>query len=147
MKTTKQFSTFYIGDQLFGIDVMDVQEIARPLPITPIHRSHAHIKGLINLRGQISTAISLREIMQSSTEDVSEKMTVVCRNEEHHLISLLVDRIGDVMEPDDNSFENPPITMDKRYRQFISGVYKVPNDLLTIIDIKKLFQEIELKGE
>ena len=143
--TARQFSTFYICGQLFGIDVMDVQEIAKPLPLTPIHRAPDHIKGLINLRGQISTAISLREILRMEAEENVGKMTVVCRNEEGLLISILVDQIGDVMELEDTAYEKSPITLSSEQRQFISGVYKTSGNILTIIDVKRLFQDLEIK--
>ena len=143
----RQFSTFYIGSQLYGIDVMHVQEIALPMPLTKIHRSPFFVKGLINLRGQISTAISLREVLKIQEDDHVNKMTVVCKNEDGILISVLVDQIGDVMELEASDFESTPVSISQGFRQFISGVYKTPDTILTIIDVKKLFQELENKGE
>ncbi len=88
----KQYATFYVADRPYGIEVTQVQEIARPLAITPIHLAPAHVIGLINLRGQIATAIGLRELLGLPSDSTKEKMSVVCRSD-GSLISLLVDRI------------------------------------------------------
>jgi purine-binding chemotaxis protein CheW len=120
---TRQFSTFYVGDRWYGIDVTEVQEIAKPLPITPIHLAPVHVIGLINLRGQIATAIGLRELFGMEKENESEKMSVVCKCD-GALLSLLVDRIGDVIEVSDSTFELTPETIGVATRRFMKGVYK-----------------------
>src|SRR4051812_30814983 len=92
-----QYSTFYVADRLYGIEVTQVQEIAKPLPLTPIHLAPNYVSGLINLRGQIATAIGLRELFELPPDQEREKMSVVCKCE-GTLLSLLVDKIGDVIE-------------------------------------------------
>ena len=134
---TRQYSTFYVADRLFGIDVIQVQEVARPLPITRIYLAPKHVKGLINLRGQIATAIGLRELFGLESDDSCEKMSVVCKCE-GTLLSLLVDRIGDVIEVSDDVFEPSPETIDEPIRRFMQGVYKIPDSILSVIEINKL---------
>lgn len=134
---TKQFSTFYVADRMFGIEVTQVQEVAKPLPITTIRLAPNYVIGLINLRGQIATAIGLRELFGLESSQDTDKMSVVCRSE-GSLLSLLVDRIGDVIEVSEASFEQPPATIDPSSGRFLRGVYKTPDSILSVIEINKL---------
>lgn len=133
----RQFSTFYVSNRLYGIDVMRVQEITKALPMTKVPLAPVYVKGLINLRGQISTAICLRDLFKINVVADSEQMNVVCRINDL-LVSFLVDRIGDVLELEEKDFEHVPDTIPVSVRRFISGVYKVPGDLLSIVDVEQV---------
>lgn len=137
MSKPRQLSTFYVADRLYGIDVIQVQEVTKQLPITPIHLAPSHIKGLINLRGQIATAIGMRELFGINAEAVPIQMAVVCRVD-GNLLSLVVDRIGDVIEVSNEHFETSPETLDESIRRFMQGVYKTPDSILSVIEIQKL---------
>ena len=139
---SKQFSTFIIDGRLYGIDVMKVQEVTKPLQVTLMRTAPPFIKGLINLRGQIATAIGLRELFGLSPEHSLEKMTVVCKVEDV-LISLLVDTIGDVVEVSDTSFESSPLTIPANIRGFMQGVYKTETSILSIINLESIILELD----
>jgi purine-binding chemotaxis protein CheW len=137
----KQFSTFFISERLYGIDVMKVQEITKALPMARVPLSPVYVKGLINLRGQISTAICLREFFKIPDNRNTDQMNVVCRINDL-LISFLVDRIGDVLELEGKDLEAVPDTIPGSIRAFIKGVYKVPDNLLSIIDVEQIAASI-----
>ncbi len=134
---TKQFSTFYVADRLYGIDVMRVQEVTRALPLTQVPLAPKFVHGLINLRGQISTAIGLRELFEIKGVQQENPMNVVCKLDEV-LVSFFVDRIGDVMELEEKDFEPAPETIPFEIRRFIEGVYKVPGALLSVVDVDRV---------
>ena len=136
---TRQFATFYVADRLYGIDVTQVQEIANPLPLPPVRLSPTYVAGLINLRGQIATAIGLRELFGLPADAGTDKMSVVCRLD-GALVSLLVDQIGDVMELPDSAYEPSPETLPEATRRFMHGVYKTPQSILSVLDINHLTQ-------
>lgn len=138
---TRQFSTFSLEGRIYGIDVMQVQEVTKPLPITPIRRAPSFVKGLINLRGQIATAIGLRELFGLSQDPSFDKMTVVCRVDDV-LLSLLVDSIGDVMELTESSYEPVPSTVSSHMAGFIEGVYKTDSSIISVIGLKQVCDEI-----
>jgi purine-binding chemotaxis protein CheW len=95
------------------------------------------IAGLINLRGQIVTAIDLRQQLGLSfRKDVELPMNVVIRRDDGP-ISLLVDEIGDVVEVEEQLFEHAPDTLDGKKQQFIRGVYKLKQQLLLLLDTEK----------
>lgn len=139
---SKQFTTFTVDGRVYGIDVMKVQEVTKPLQVTVMRTAPAFVKGLINLRGQIATAIGLRELFGLRVNDDIEKMTVVCRIEDV-LISLLVDNIGDVVEVDDGSFESTPVTVPANIRPFMDGVYKTDGAILSILNIDSILVELD----
>jgi purine-binding chemotaxis protein CheW len=133
----KQFSTFYVANRLYGIDVTQVQEIAKPLPITPLHLAPTYVLGLINLRGQIATAIGLQELFELKEDTGQQKMSVVCKCD-GALLSLLVDQIGDVIEVSSEDFEEVPQTVETTTRRFLKGIYKTSESILSVIEINKI---------
>jgi len=138
---TSQFSTFYIEGLLYGIDVMKVQEITKALPMTRVPLAPKFIRGLINLRGQISTAIQLSELFGLQVSIPEDQMNVVCKISDI-LISFLVDRIGDVMELHSKDFEPTPDTVPENIRKYILGIYKTPNCLISVIDVDSIIESI-----
>jgi purine-binding chemotaxis protein CheW len=129
----QQFCTFYLDGLLFGIEVEKVQEVIRHQVMTRVPLAPKLIGGLINLRGQIVTAIDLRlrlGLPERSAEALP--MNVVARSDEG-AVSLLVDEIGDVLEVQEQQFEEVPQTM-RQARELIRGVYKLPDRLLLVLD-------------
>ena len=141
---SRQYSTFYLADRLYGIDVTQVQEVTRAMPLTLIRLAPTFIKGLINLRGQIATAIGLRELFGLPSAFEGENMTVVCRVD-GNLLSLLVDRIGDVMEVSKADFELAPDTLESPMRKFMVGVYKTHGPILSVVGVDSIYQELNKK--
>jgi len=148
MAESKQFCTFYVDDILFGVEVLNVQEVLRYQELTEVPLAPSEIQGLINLRGQIITAIDLRNRMNlpPRAEDLLPMNVVVRTNEE--VISFLVDSIGDVLEVDEESYEPAPQTVDEATRELISGVYKLKNKrLMMVLDAAKAAQLTETDGQ
>ena len=134
MSAGHQYCTFYLGDQYFGLDVLKVQEIVRHQPLTKVPLADEMVRGLINLRGQIVTAIDLRRRLDlpEFTED-RDPVNVVVQTDDG-AVSLLVDEIGDVLEVSEEDFERPPETLQGSSRELIRGVYKLDGKLLVILD-------------
>jgi purine-binding chemotaxis protein CheW len=140
--SSRQYSTFTVDGRLYGIDVMKVQEVTKPLEVTLMRTAPPCIKGLINLRGQIATAIGLRELFGLSLDNSTEKMTVVCKVEDV-LLSLLVDKIGDVVEVSEANFEPSPQTIPGNIRVFMQGVYKTDEAILSIVSLDSILKELD----
>ncbi|MDH5762577.1 MAG: chemotaxis protein CheW [Nitrospinota bacterium] len=140
MAMDKQLCTFYLDKYCFGIDVREVQEVFRYQEITRLPLAPNEISGLINLRGQVITAINLRlRLGMEPREDEIAPMNVVVRTQDG-VMSFLVDQIGDVMEVSDDYYEEAPDTIPGALRELITGVYKLEDRLLLIIDTKKVVQ-------
>lgn len=136
----RQYSTFFVGDTYFGVDVLDVQEVLRHQEMTPVPKASDVIMGLINLRGQIVTAFDMRRRLGlSDRTDGKPPMNFVVRTEDG-AVSLLVDEIGDVIEAGQESFELPPETVSELARDLIEGVHKLDGHLLLVLSTAKVLE-------
>lgn len=137
MTNSKQFCTFYLNGLYFGVEVLRVQEVIRYQQMTSVPLAPRMIEGLINLRGQIVTAIDLRRRLGLPVRESGElPMNVVVRSDDG-AVSLLVDEIGDVVEIEDDNYERAPETLTGIARDLINGVYKLKERLLLILDTEK----------
>jgi len=131
---SRQFSTFSVDGLFFGVEALRVQEFIRYQQMTEVPLAPPDVAGLINLRGQIVTAIDLRGRLELPPRpDGQLPMNVVLRSEGGS-VSLLVDEIGDVVDADDRTFEAPPETLDGVARDLISGAHKLDGRLLLVLD-------------
>jgi purine-binding chemotaxis protein CheW len=137
MTNTKQFCTFFVNGLFFGVEVLKVQEVIRYQVMTRVPLAPPTIQGLINLRGQIVTAIDLRRRLELQPRDPDQlPMNVVVRSDDG-AVSLLVDEIGDVVEIQDDIYERPPETLKGVARDLVQGVYKLKERLLLVLDTER----------
>lgn len=144
--SSEQLTTFYVGDDLFGIEVLKVQEVTGNPLVVPVPLAPSFVGGLINLRGQIATALGLRELFGTSAKAPEERMSVVCRTD-GNLISLIVDSIGEVLEVERSQFEGTPDTISPHVRRFVKGIYKMNGVLLSVLDLESLAKELSPSSE
>jgi purine-binding chemotaxis protein CheW len=133
----RQFATFHLAGLFLGVEVEKVQEVLRYQEMTPVPLASSVVQGLINLRGQIVTAIDLRR--RFDLEDRPEgvrPMNVVLRTDDNP-VSLLVDEIGDVLQIGEETFESPPETIRGVARELIRGVFKLEGRLLLVLDTER----------
>lgn len=138
MADDRQFCTFHLHDLFLGIEVLQVQEVIREQPTTGVPLAHPAISGLINLRGQIVEAIDLRTRLGLPPRQ-EPAMNVIVRTDEGP-VSLLADVIGDVVAVDEAAFEPPPETLSTSAREMITGVYKLADRLLLVLDTQRVLQ-------
>lgn len=137
MSLAQQFCTFYLDGLFFGVEVRRVQEVIRYQEMTRVPLAAPVVSGLINLRGQIVTAIDLRRRLGLPDRPADRlPMNVVVRSDEG-AVSLLVDEIGDVQEVAEDAFERPPETLQGSSRQLIQGAYKLEDELLLVLDVER----------
>jgi len=133
-QATGQLSTFVVADLFFGVDVLRVQEVLRLQQMTRVPQAPDVIEGLINLRGQIVTAIDMRRRLRLPPRSGGETpMNLVVRTEDG-VVSLLVDEIGDVLDVDSSAYELPPENLNPTAHDLIRGVYKLNDRLLLVLD-------------
>jgi purine-binding chemotaxis protein CheW len=132
-----QLSTFFVADLFFGVDVLLVQEVLRFQQMTHVPRAPEVIEGLINLRGQIVTAIDLRRRLGLPPRTGGQVPTNLVIRTDDGAVSLLVDEIGDVLDVDAATYERPPENLDPAAREIIHGVYKLKDRLLLVLDTER----------
>jgi len=137
MADQRQYCTFFVDGHYCGLDVRRVQEIIRYQEMTRVPLAPPVVRGLINLRGQIVTAIDLRRRLELNDRPDGELPVNVIVQTDDGAVSLLVDEIGDVLEVPENLFEGPPETLQGTARELIRGAYKLPDRLLLILDTER----------
>lgn len=135
MTANRQLCTFLLDGLLFGVEVMSVQEVIRFQDTTNIPLASSMVRGLINLRGQIVTALDLRRrlALPDRAETDPPPVNVVLLTDDG-AVSLLADEVGDVLTVSNSDFELPPGTLRGEARELIRGAYKLPDRLLLILD-------------
>jgi purine-binding chemotaxis protein CheW len=137
MSESKEYCTFHVEGMFFGVEVQLVQEVIRYQEMTSVPLSSREISGLINLRGQIVTAIDVRRRLSLADRPEGKlPMNVVVRTEDG-AVSLLVDEIGDVLDVDTATYEPPPATLDGVVRDLTTGIHKLKDRLLLLLDTAK----------
>lgn len=138
MADEHQYCTFYVDHLYFGLDVLKVQEIIRYQEMTRVPLASSVVRGLINLRGQIVTAIDVRRRLGLRDRAPDQRPVNVVVQTDDGAVSLLVDEIGDVLKVPEKLFERPPETLQGAARELIQGAYKLADRLLLILDTERL---------
>ena len=137
MASSQQFCTFFLNGHFFGTPVPQVQEVIQYQVMTRVPLAPRVVSGMINLRGQIVSAIDLRRRLGFPDRPADQlPMNVVVRTNEG-AVSLLVDEIGDVIEVEEEALESPPETLQGFAREVVRGVYKLSGRLLLVLDTER----------
>ena len=139
-----QLVTFGIGEEEYGIDILEVQEIIRIMDITKIPNSPPHVEGVITLRGKVIPVIGLRcrFNMESRPHDSQTRIIVV--DIRGIIIGFLVDGVSEVLRIQSNTVEPPPPVASGVESEYIKGVGKLDDRLLILLDLDKLIPTEEL---
>jgi purine-binding chemotaxis protein CheW len=137
---TRQYTTFYLGELFFGVETVKVQEVLRHQLMTRVPLAPPVVSGLINLRGQIVTAIDLRRRLGLPERDPERLPLNVVVRDEDSAVSLLVDEIGEVLEVNPDQREDPPENTPEQVRKTLQGIYKLPDRLLLALATERLLQ-------
>jgi purine-binding chemotaxis protein CheW len=135
-----QLATFFLGEELFGVDALRVQEIMTYQEITTVPIAPDYVRGLINLRGQIVTVIDLRSRLgfeRLANETTGMNLIV---NSDEGLMSLLVDKIGNVIDVHADQLKPPPGTIRGVAVHYIQSVYQLEDELLIVLDLDSILQ-------
>jgi purine-binding chemotaxis protein CheW len=139
---SKEFLIIHIGTQKFGIPVLQIQDVLGPQSITPIPLAPKGVAGALNLRGRIVTTIDVRETLNLKNKcENSRNMSVVVEHEQE-LYSLVIDNVGDVLDLDDGLYESNPPTLESKLKEVSSGIYRLEQELLIILDVSKLLESV-----
>ena len=129
-----QLCTFRVDTLHFGVEVLKVQEVLRAQVMTRVPLSHDAVSGLINLRGQIVTAVDMRPRLGLPRAVGGDGLMNVIVRTADGAVSLLVDDIGDVIEADEKNLEEVPATVAPGIRALLTGVHKLDRQLLLVLD-------------
>lgn len=133
-----ELATFFVGDVLYGIDILNIQEINRHVGVTTVPQAPAYVEGVLNLRGRIATVIDLGKKLGLSPIQTGKDNRNIIIDSEDEYIGLTVDRISDVMTADKEKIEMAPANIGGVQGRYFEGVYKTDNSLIGILNIKEV---------
>jgi purine-binding chemotaxis protein CheW len=134
MSTALQLCTLTLDRHWFGIEVVQIQEILRWQQLTRVPLAPPVVCGLMNLRGQIVTAIDLRRRLGLPDRPPEAEPTNVVVQTDGGVVSLLADAVGDVIEVASDDVERPPETLHRTLRELTRGACKLKDRLLLVLD-------------
>ncbi len=140
--SSRDYLTVMIADQKFGIPVLQVQDVLREQKVTRIPLAPPEIAGSLNLRGRIVTAIDVRKRLNIKDDNKPKSSMSVVVEHKEELFSLIIDRVGDVLNFNDASFEKNPSTLDQTWRDVSTGIYQLKDELLVVMDVSKLLDNV-----
>lgn len=135
--SSHQFCGFKIAGEEYAIPVMQVQEVIKPQMVTPIPQAQEQVRGLINLRGQIVTCLSLRKLFKQEDDLTKSYMNIIVKGDDG-LYSLIVDEVTDIIDVDENNLESTPSTISENLKRFVDKIYKRDNGVVILLSIDEL---------
>ncbi len=133
-----QLATFYVGDLLLALPIDCVQEINRNLDLTPIPHAPAHVRGVINLRGDVATVIDLRTVLGFAPAEVTPLSRNLMVREVDESIGLWVDRVADIIPAQQDKVTTPPANVSGADGRFFRGIYRHQDEIVVILDLKEI---------
>lgn len=135
---TSEFVTVTIAGQLFGIPVLQVQDVLGPQRITRIPLAPAEVAGSLNLRGRIVTAIDVRTRLGLPPRSAGDEGMSVVVDLGGELYSLIIDQVGEVLSLPNSDYERNPPTLDPRWRDYADGIYRLKDKLMVLLNVSRL---------
>lgn len=141
--TENQFVVFKLGEERYGVDILNVSTISEYLEITRVPDAPKYVQGMINLRGSIIPVISLKERFHIPQTSVSEETRIIIYSIDGVDIGFLVDEASQVLRVEDEDIEPTPAILKGGDREYISGVGKYENKIIILLDFSKILSESE----
>lgn len=143
MKSEKQYCTFLVNDLLFGVEVLEVQEIMSEHEVAPVPLAPKTVAGLVNHRGQIVTTIDMRKRLAFPDRPAGQHPMMLIARCKDESVGLLVDRIGDVMSVSSDDYEPAPENVQAETRELVEGAYKLPELLLLPLKLSRIAEIVK----
>ncbi len=138
---TVELATFFIGEALCGMDIMNIQEVNRLMEMTKVPQAPENVMGILNLRGQIVTVIDLGLKLGISSINQGDENRNIIVSSKGEQIGFLVERISDVVLADMEKIEPPPANIGGVQGKFFKGVFKTEESLIGILDVAEVLKE------
>ncbi len=139
-----QWVTFQLESEIYGVNVMQVQEVLRITEIAPVPGAPSYVLGIINLRGSVVTVLATRARFGLPPQDINESSRILIIESTGQVVGILVDRISEVVYLKASEIEMTPNVGNRESSRFIQGVCNREKELLILVDLNKFLTEDEL---
>lgn len=138
-----QWVTYKLGDETYGINVMQVQEVLRHTDIAPVPGAPDYVLGIINLRGNVVTVIDTRSRFGLPSSDITDNTRIVIIESDEQVVGILVDSVAEVVYLRSSEIDSAPNVGTEESAKFIQGVSNRDGQLLILVDLNKLLNDEE----
>ena len=142
VEPSADYLIIHLEDQIFGVPVLQVQDVLRDIQFTKVPLAPAEVSGALNLRGRIVTAINVRQRLGLPRYEGEKDPLSVVVEHEGELYSLVIDSVGDVLSIKDSAIQDNPPTLDPLWRDISEGIYRMEGKLMLVLDVSKLLESV-----
>ena len=142
-QTVTQWVSFSLGDECYGTDVMDVQEVLRVTEIAPVPGAPSYVIGIINLRGSVVTVVNTRTLFGLMPRDIDDSSRIIIIEVEQKVLGILVDSVAEVVDIPQDAVEAPPNVGNDESSRYIQGIYTSGDTMLILIELNQLLSDDE----
>ena len=133
--------TFRLADEIYGINVMQVQEVLRMTDVAPVPGAPHYVMGIINLRGNVVTVLDTRKLLDRATSDITDSSRIMIIESGKVTVGLLVDSVAEVVNIASSDIDPPPSVGNDEGSRYIQGIYSTEQQILILLDLNKLINE------
>jgi len=144
MSVNKQYITFTLGNEIYGLDVMKVDSIERMSPITRVPKTEDFVLGVINLRGEIIPVIDTRKKVGLPPKPYDEQTRIIVAKNQDCSIGLIVDNVINVLDVNEDDVQWRAEIFEEKKKEFIAGILKRESGIILILDLDKLLSVQEI---
>jgi len=130
--------TYRLADEIYGINVMQVQEVLRMSEIAPVPGAPSCVLGIINLRGNVVTVVDARELFGWSRSDATDQTRIMIVEINKLIVGLLVDSVAEVVNIQNSDIDSAPNIGNEENSRYIQGVFSKNNEILILVDLNRL---------
>ena len=137
-KETKQYIAFTVGDEKYGLDLMEIRSIERLSPITRVPKSKDFVLGVINLRGDILPVIDARKVIGIPSKAHDEQTRIIIAKYQDCSIGILVDNVINILEVSDDQIQGRDEVFEDKDQELVAGLIRIESDIVLILDLEKI---------
>lgn len=134
----REYITFRIGSQFYGVDIMSVREIRGWTPATPLPRAPAYVRGVINLRGIVLPIIDLADRLGFAPAEPTPRHVIIVAQTGRHVVGLLVDAVSDIIAVPADKVQATPDVGSEAARAFVLGVMALDDRMISLIALESV---------
>ena len=143
---SRELIAFRIGDQEFCVDIMQVREIRGWTTATPLPRTPAFMKGVINLRGAVLPIVDLAARLGFETGETSDRNVIIVAQIGEQVVGLLVDAVSDILTVTDDVIQPTPDVASDTAKTFVRGLLAIDGRMISLIGLERVLPDFELEA-
>lgn len=140
-----QLVVFSLNDELCGADTSQIQEIVKYQDVTKVPRMPKFVDGIINLRGRVIPIINLNKRFELGETEITKKTKIIITKIDNSYIGFVVNDVSEIIKLSENEIETPPEIIQKDGSEYLRGVGKKEDKLISILNLNSIMTNVEIE--